>query len=224
MIQVTPVELSEDACTTTGTENFDNGEFPEDDVTTDETWEYTETHVSADLLYFVQIETTLSGEAVLMVGSEAYPGVKKDKSWAFTWESATSDAATATHQSGYTYAESVGRTSETTFTITPDGDVAVGTVKGTSAASESYTETDEWNPDTTDIMGGQIPASAYLVATTEEGDPPVNRSGQADCSGANCEITVSTTCASEQDFDAVLTDYKEEDAYDYLMRSGQDGS
>lgn len=222
MVQATPVDLSEDACTTTGTENFDHGVFPTDEATTDETWEYTETHVSADVLYFVQIETTGSGEAVLMVGADAYPGVEKDKSWVFAWESTTSDASSATHQSGYTYSESTMTTSSTTFTITPDGDVAVGNVNGSSVDSATYSETDEWNPDTTDILGGQIPADAYLVAENEGDDPPVNRSGQVDCSGTSCEITATVTCAVEQDFDATLTDYDEEDAYDYLMRAGQD--
>jgi hypothetical protein len=222
MIQYTPEEAEEDPCSTGGTENFELASFPPGSTgATDSDWVYTESHTSSDVLYFVQIETTLSGEAVLLNGVSAYPGVREGKAWTFSWESAESLAESAEHTDGYSYDVSSSTSSATTITFEPAGDVAVGTQDGSAADSSSYTETDEWDVDDNNVYSGQIPASAFLE--WDENDPgvPTNEPDVDDCNTDACQLTLTTTCEVSLGFTAVRTDYSDEDAYQYLMAAGQ---
>lgn len=222
MIQYTPTETDEDPCATTGTENFENGAFPEEEVGTVEgDWVYTETQTYSDVLLFVQIETSASGEAVLLMGTSAYPGTSDGGVWTFAWDATESETSSAAHADGYLYSESASATLSTSFRIEPKGDTASGSVTSSGSQEVVYTESDEWDPDQNDVYDGQIPSDAYLE--NEDGPPPRNAPDEDDCTGDTCQIAVATECSGSQSFTATRTDYADEDAYDYLMGAGQGG-
>lgn len=220
MIQYTPVVTDEDPCETTGTENFSNVDFPEDITTEKGDWTETVTREVSDMLLFVQIETTASGEAVLLLGNAAYPGTNDGGTWTFKWDAATANSDVLEHVDGYQYTEASESTDSTVFTIEPKGDTATGLIKSNSDQTQSWSESDEWDADATGVSDGSIPAD---MLENSEGQPGRNTSDRAECDAPNCQIAMATTCQASQDFSAIKTDYDDEDAYDYLMSSGQGG-
>lgn len=226
---VIPYQEAAVTCQTSINENYVDGYAPEDGsgpVTGD--WTFTEDYVGSDALMFVQIETTVGGEAVLVMGNQAWPGVKDQGSWLFTWTDGYEDTQTTEHTSGYSFTEasSYASTSSISLSVTGfGGDSATGLITQDEEASEGYVESDEWDDDVRDYIGttGQTPSSDYLVYD-DGGDerPQYNDYDVADCTG-DCQLTVTTTCTGSMDFTAVRTDYSDEDTFQYLMSTTNGG-
>jgi hypothetical protein len=220
MLQYTPSDGDDTTCTTVGTENFTDGAFPEDEVgTTDGDWVYTESHTSSDVLFFVQIDVNAAGEGLLLLGDQAYPGTSDQGTWTFSWTAEDTDSSRAEHVDGYHLTEDSAASSSTTFTFTPSGATADGTMKSDTETVSSYGETDEWDPRDNDVYSGSIPSDAYLEDA--DGYSIDNEYDADDCDGDTCSISVTETCSGTLPVVGTKTNYQDEDAYQHLMSAGQ---
>jgi hypothetical protein len=107
------------------------------------------------------------------------------------------------------------------------GNEATGTYKTTQTSNQSWTETDTWNTKDVGVLGGQIPAYAYLVVKGPGGGPvPAHNSpDEADCAAANCTMQLTSSCevsvkvtatelsADDEDFDALGDAYRSPGVY-----------
>lgn len=214
-------------CETSIAENYVDGYVPEGDTgTTTGDWQYSEEYVGSDALSFFQIETTAGGDAVLLVGSAAYPGEKVDGNWLFEWTTDESSTATATHETGYAYSETYTATSKSRFTIDRQG-LFGGTAEGKllyqDLTTVGWRESDTWEEELMFEIGdeGQTPVDLYLVYE-DGGDEyaQVNDWETEDCTAADCELTVTEDCRGEGSFTAVRTHYGHEETWSYLQGSG----
>lgn len=229
---------TESVCDTTIRENFTDGYVPGGGSSPDSNWTYTETYDPPDALAFAQLETTVSGEAVLVYGGVAYPGVGTKGSWTFTWADEESQGATEEHVSGYRYAVTSANSTSVTILMDMDGgNRATGSMKSDGTGDMSYEESDELDFDHDDIdevtdqygMNGQIPSSSYLVYDNDDDDqvPQDNSFDEDDdnegddCESGMCELSVTSTCTLSVNFDAERTDFQEEAAYAHLVGAGQ---
>lgn len=167
-------------------------------------------------VFFGRLEATATG-ALLIIGSEVYPGEEDDAGdWTFYWTNSSSGNETDTHVSGYLFAY----TYETSTTIRISGafdkDQFVGTHETESSAVESWVETDTWSDEAaaTITSTGQIPASTYLVTTDDTGAtvPAVNDQYAAECSDTSCTLLVNQACAYRYTLTGVLTELEGEDS------------
>lgn len=218
---VIPYQEDATTCTESLTENFVDGYQPEGGTTTTSDWTFTEDYVGSDALMFAQIETTVGGEAVLVIGAEAWPGVKDQGSWVFTWSDGYQDNQHTEHTSGYHFEQNTSYVETSSISLSIEGlggDSGTGLFAQDSEAVEAYIESDAWEDEVRNTIGssGQIPSDQWLVYE-DGGDefPQDNVYDEADCT-ADCQLTITTTCTGSTTFTAVRTDYKQEDSFDYL--------
>lgn len=218
MIQYTPSAESE--CSFECDANFDDHDCLEsDDGGGDSDWEITETHDSSDGIYFVQIETTTANAGVLFIGTETYPGTNAGGTWTFMWERYDNSEVESEHEDGYVYSEALEDSANVTFTLEAKSAAGTGSVSADTLSVLTYVESDEWDEDDNDIFSGVIPASSYLE--DDDGDVAVNMPDEQECGDDECEIKLTTACDASNDFTATLTDFADEDAFEYVMGSGQ---
>jgi len=174
---------------------------------------------------FAQITWTGDGEALLVMGGQAYPGSESDSGlWTFDWEGSEETYDSAVHGQGYTYTESVQATSTTALTLTFDKGTASGALSESSTSLKAWTETDNWNDSLVGLGVGQIPVGEYLKIVNSFNNteaPAVNDAIPSDCTNRPCSLTVSSVCDSERAVAATRTGYDDEDAYDLLENYGQ---
>lgn len=213
-------------CETTIEENFLDGYVPGDPgEPVDQDWQYAEDYVGADTLSFFQVETTAGGDAVLVIGSAAYPGTRSGGEWVFEWEAAETSTSTATHESGYAFRESSSTSS--TLRVTLDraglfGGKADGRLLVQNVSTLAWTEDDEWDEDLAMEIGssGAIPSYQYLVWDDDGDESPLyNEYDVTDCSG-DCELSVTDDCRVDGSFTAVRTHYQHEETWTYLQSTG----
>lgn len=220
-----PYQEDSETCTDSTDENFSDGVVPsEDGGPVDSDWNYEEEYTGSDTFLFAQMTTTTPDNAMLVMGSVAYPGTRDGKVWTFEWTDASTTYDSDEHDSGYRFTTTTETESSTTIVLTMAGDEAEGEVEGSGRASTAYTESDQWNAEVEDELGGygQIPSSTYLVDTsTNDNDPQLNYVDEEDCNDDPCKITLTTTCSGSDTFTATRTDLSDEDAYHYMMSAGQ---
>lgn len=210
-------------CEDTITHNFSESSIPEDEIVDEGDWTITEELNISDSMTFVQIEELGDGNALLLMGAEAYPGVETANGWKFSWEGSEDSSSTEDHSSGYSYNAVVQGSSIITIKFNVDGETAKGTISSSAETLRSWSETDEWDPKELGFDRGQIPSSAYLVQTAPDGKsevPTNNRSTNAEC-GGTCALEVSTVCGGEGTFTAEQLQYDDESVYEYLDAAGQ---
>ena len=167
---------------------------------------------------FVQIRHTAHGGAVLLQGDNVYPGTVDGGVWTFKWEDRSLAAESETHDAGYTFDDEEEDTTTVTFRFERDGEDASGKVDATTMSRDSSAETDEWDAVDVGLSSGQIRAN--ILDMDSGGGAVRNGSGDDDCQGNTCELTVTTTCSSSSKFTAVRTNHADDD-YEYLADVGQ---
>jgi len=191
------VELPADdtvECSNDIDENFKDAAPPEEDDPVVDEWAYTETFQGSDGGVFMQVLFE-DGVAVGVVDGVVYVGREVSaKTLTLTWEASEDSESWQEHENGYTYGEVVSGTITETITLTKtDKNVYTGSYEIQSDSSTQYVESDEWERADVGFQTGDIPSSLL------EGDGNTNAYDADECTGDECEITVSTACSGSQD-------------------------
>ena len=211
-------------CTETLTENFTYGYEPGE--TTGAEWTTEESSTYPTELAFIEILETTDQQAVLVWGSEAWPGQWNTSYWEFTWSESSESSNSQTHIAGYSYASTGSETTEDIVDFTIDGDTASGELSSTSSAQIVWEEADIWSDQLASEIGqtGSIPSSTYLVELVPKsgGETAVSNSyASADCDAELCRIQLDSTCTQLWSFTAMRTQSELESGYAHLGGSGQ---
>ncbi|MCK6505539.1 hypothetical protein L6R53_19440 [Myxococcota bacterium] len=212
--------LLEPTCQTTVTHNFIGAYQPEDG-----TGRWTEEQLSerSDALYFAQISFLDAQTATMVLGGEVWPGTSSEKGeWEFAWTGEADDRLSREHAEGYRYTEQKYAQVVETISLSIDGKTGSGSWDVDSVLDDTYTETDQWDVSV-GLSEGTIPAGAWLVVDDEfaDGVPVTNLADQAECADATCQLRVQDSCQESRDFEATLTGYTAEEAYDQLEAATQ---
>ena len=189
-------------------------------------WTVEESSTLSPQLFFAQLEDFGDGEAILIIGNEAYPGVASEGGWSFSWTGSTESSDSQTHTSGYNYTTAETSSSLVTISMNISGGVATGTWASQDDSDRSWSESDTWEVQGLGFDVGQIPSAQYLVHDFEdkgvsvEGAPLQNGFDGAECSG-DCQLSVTSSCAGSVEFTATLMGIEDDDAYNYLDQVGQ---
>lgn len=216
----------EDTCTESLNHNFTGAYVAGEDEEEDDGWTEESSATHTDQLLFAQIESTGKDTAVLVMGNEAWPGVKNAKgSYTFSWHGQDDVLEDDSHASGYNYTYSNTALSEEQIVMTIDQGYGSGTWEATSTSEQSWRETDLWTEELR-FPVGSIPSGSYLVIEEGKGPkatevPATNTREGVDCDGDNCSLSVSTSCEGSLDLLLTQTDYSDEAVYDYLRNNGQ---
>lgn len=207
--------LLEPSCEESISHNFREAYIP-----TPTTGDWTEDEYSeqSDALYFAQISMLNSTTATMVLAGQVWPGTSDTKGeWEFAWTGNSDDRLSREHDEGYRYTEQRYAETVETVQLTIDGKSASGSWDIDYTSDDTYTETDEWDLEV-GMPSGDIPAGLYLVYDDGEfeGLPQGNASNDNECQDATCQLRVQTTCRDGRDFDATLTGYTAEEAYDQL--------
>ncbi|MCK6505540.1 hypothetical protein L6R53_19445 [Myxococcota bacterium] len=218
---------TEDTCTDQVTHSF-AGATPiasDEEEPTDE-WTREESEAHTDQLMFVQVETMGSDQAVLIIGAEAWPGVKTAKgNYTFSWSGSDERLQDESHTTGYQFTYSQSAMSEEQLVLILDQGIGSGTWEVTSTAEEAWLESDLWSEEVR-FQTGAIPADQYLVVTEGKGPkqvetPAVNTRDAVECEGALCSLTVTSACEGSLAVVLTQTDFDDDSAYQALVGSGQ---
>lgn len=235
MLYIPASDIGASECEESVTHNFSDGyqlETEEDDIGP---WTSDSENTQSDGLSFVQIVQSGGKSAVLISGSNAYPGTKESGVWTFEWEGSEDETSTMTHELGYAYTSDSTSTSTYTLALTLKGGNAEGSITSASASDAEYTESDRWGEQTSPVVEsvGQIPSDMYLVhdgfdfdKKTGEQTPFTERQLQNsrddyECTSDPCELSVTSTCASDNDVTGSRTGFADDDAYDHMASVSQ---
>jgi len=198
-------------------ENFKEANVPDDDDPIDSEWTYTEDFKGSNGGFFMQVLFE-DGVAFGIVDDQVYVGREvSGKTLTLTWESSEDSGDYEEHEAGYVYEEKVsGKVTETITLTKTDKNVYSGTVDVSSDSSVEYLETDEWEASEVQIGTGQIPS--FLLV----GDMNTNEWDVDECSGDECEITVSTKCSGSTDVTATYVGKHNEGLYEGIQDAGRD--
>lgn len=219
---------AEDTCTDAVTHNFADATViaGEEEPSLDENWTQTESETHTDQLMFLQIETMGSDQAVLIMGNEAWPGVKTAKgNYTFSWAGSDERLQDDSHTSGYQYTYSQSALSEEQLVLILDQGIGSGSWELSSTNEEAWLESDLWSEELR-FPDGAIPAGDYLVVTQGKGPkateaPASNTRDAVECQGALCSLTVSSSCEGSLEVVLTQTDFDDDSAYQALIGSGQ---
>lgn len=207
-------------CATEITHNFSDAYIPD---TPPGEWNETEQSEQSATLYFAHISQANADNAVLVIAGEVWPGTSTGKGeWEFNWVGVEDTRSSREHDAGYRYTEQAYLEAVETITMTIEGSTASGSWDQTSITDYTWTETDEWEFEV-GFTVGDIPSATYLVYDTEEADdiPQANLADGRDCTDSTCQLRVKDTCAESRDFEATMTGFDTEEAYDQLEGATQ---
>ncbi len=209
-----------EVCSTELEENFKDGYSAVEGSSGKSEWVQTLYTKTSGSVMFVETKPTSGGGAVLVMADAVFPGVAGDGGWVFTWEVADHVESTNDHDDGYSYF--YGKDTVSTVVITFKESLtegASGTIGGNSEAYIRWEESDEWDPEeTSPLLGdvGVIPSASYLVYK-EDGElyPQVNMAEESDCDASDCHIQISESCpAAESEFTAQRVEGNDMITYD----------
>lgn len=212
--------VSEPDCTQDITHNFRDAYVP---TTPPGDWTETDVSEQSDTLVFAHLSKVDADTAVLVIAGEVWPGTSTGGGeWEFTWTGVEDNRLTREHDEGYRYTEQAYLEYVDVISLTLDGSVGEGSWASTSIVDSTYTETDEWD-FAVGMTVGDIPSASYLAYDEGEveGIPQANIGDEADCNDAICQLRVKDTCAESRDFEATLTGFDTEEAYDQLEGATQ---
>lgn len=181
-----------DYCSADCDENFDDASCYEVEGG-DSDWTYEFKGQLSPGAYFVEVFNGKGGEVFAVVNDQVYVGEATVKQLTLQWEGLTDVDDRAEHDEGYEYRViDVTRTLEkVTITKAPKND-HIGEWLVQTDSEVEYVETDEWDPLDVPVFGGQIPSFSYLEADEPGGN--VNGAESNECSGGECELTISYAC------------------------------
>lgn len=198
--------------------NFIGAHVPTDDTPDTGTgnWTYEEDITYSPALTIAEILESKDGP-LLVFGDSIFPGTKDGGKYTFTWEVFTDGDSSEAYLTDYKYGQEGHDGTKQTLVI--DVGEGTGTWSIDVSSTMAYVETDEW-----DTFSGssysQIPVSNYLV---DENDYYIQNSPyEADCSAAECKITVATHCTGDTSFS--VTKVKNDDHAGATQPGGWDGS
>ena len=200
-------------------ENYVDGAIPAPEDPPEDPWTWTEDVERSSGSFFGQVVMLEGGGALLVVGAEVLEGARDGMDWVFAWDAFEESEAGQEHEAGYRYTESERVSVSTTLRMTVIDTAATGTMRTVQGGEQAWTETDEWDPALTDVVYSQIDSGSYLVDA--DGLPVENVPTAVDCQGANCVLRFITTCTTTAPFDATLTQFEAEDAYEGVQDAGQ---
>lgn len=209
-----------EVCSTTLDENFSDGYSAVANSGGKSEWVQTLYTKTSGSVMFIETKPTSGGGAVLVMADAVFPGVPLDGGWEFTWEVADHLESTNDHEDGYSYF--YGEDTVSTVVITFKESLtegAGGTIGGNSEAYILWKESDEWDPEeTSPLLGdvGQIPSANYLVYK-EDGElyPQANLAEESDCDASECQLQITQLCpAAETEFTAKRVEGNEMFTYD----------
>lgn len=212
--------LLEPTCETTVSHNFIGAYEPSEGTSR---WTEEELSERSDALYFAQISFLDGQTATMVLGGQVWPGTSSEKGeWEFTWTGTADDRLSREHAEGYRYTEQKFAQVVETISLTIDGKAGSGSWDIDSVADDTYTETDQWDV-AVGLAQGTIPAGTWLVVDDEfaDGVPVTNLPDEAECQDATCQLRVQDSCQESRDFEATLTGYTAEEAYDQLEAATQ---
>ncbi len=235
MLYIPASDIDDNECEQNLSHNFSDGytlETEDDDIGP---WSGDSESTQSDGLSFVQIIQSGGKSAVLISGSNAYPGTKESGVWSFEWEGSEDTTTTMSHELGYAYSADSTSTSTYTLALTLKGGNATGNITSASSTDAEYTESDRWGEQTAPVVDsvGQIPSDIYLVhdgfdfnKKTGEQTPFTERQLQNsrddyECTSDPCELTITSSCASDNDVTGSRTGLVDDDAYDYMSSVNQ---
>lgn len=203
-IQVPPASTVD--CETDIDENFKDAQVPEDQVV-DGPWTYEETFEGSDSGFFMQV-LVQNGNTFGIIDDVVYVGTADAKTLTLNWEGFEESDESAEHEEGYRFElVETGTTSETITLTKGEKHTYAGTFDFALSTEAQYIEDDEWVAADVGFGTGDVPG--YLL----EGDVTENGFDTDDCSGDECEITVTTTCNSSQDITASFVGKHNEGMY-----------
>ncbi|HNH45985.1 MAG TPA: hypothetical protein PKY30_03050 [Myxococcota bacterium] len=216
-----PVDTAAETCEDNIDENFKEYDVPEGDIqdTGGVGLEYEEEYTGTPYVMMAAIEQ-VGSEANLVFGGNIYPGVKDGSAWVFSWETGGKGTTKASFDD-YSYRSTTDSSSTTTFTLSIKGNDLTGVAESEGKSSVSYVEADEWSRKAQDQvgMGGDIPASSYLV--NGDGEAARNRADEAECSGGDCELKITSSCKGSLDFTGWRSGFDVKDAGDPALSATQ---
>ena len=218
-------ELKADpACSNTVGHNFLQGQIAEAEVEEETGWNSSTDTVGAEHLTFWQILDG-EGQMVLSDGERAWLGTQnEDRSWTFSWTTVETTTTTDEHEWGYLYEEKVKETTDALITVDLDGDVFTGRVETELSTEGTWTESDAWSQEITEVgASGQMPSQTVLVYADELGELNAlsNLRDRADCPNDVCELNVDSFCTSGYDVNGFRVTADEAAAYLALDDVGQ---
>jgi len=171
-------------------------------------------------------QVTGGSEPVLVIGTQLWTGEKDGSTTTFKWDS-KEDSTTTQTGTGYSYVVLYAMEILEAIKLDFKGNEATGTYTTTQTSNQSWTETDTWNTKDVGVMGGQIPAYAYLEVEGPAGAPvPAHNSPEeVECAAANCTMQLTSQCevsvkvkatelaADEEDYDALGDAYRSPGVY-----------
>jgi len=166
-------------------------------------WAETSSFEASSQLLFGQILGDENDGWTLVLGDRLYTGIGSGSAWQFDWANSEEGGDEQTHQLGYRFSHDYGDQLNTVINMTFAGHIATGSVKMDSETWDQWAETDNWG-EPVGLNAGQIPAADYVLVQRGPGsDGPVvegatNSRDAPDCSGEECELSVSDTCSGEQ--------------------------
>jgi hypothetical protein len=217
----------EEDCSEAISHNFTEGQVPEEDDEIETRFDEEIETTRSDQMTLVQIvrSDVNKDEAMLFAGARAYPGKETDKgSWLFTWEGSEITDRTQTHVDGYEYTELIDEARVASIRVNVSKDGTKGTWTEETVTAATYTETDAWSEEITEIdANGQMPSSTYLVVEIGSGSltPLFNSRDRADCDGDACELELDISCTNEREFSAIKTGFDDETVYEDVAGAGQ---
>lgn len=136
------------------------------------------------------------------------PGTNVGGIWTFEWDRFGETTTTDEGRRGYVGTRRMETRTTTKLVLEPDP--ATGGLKGSaeemSESVAAYTESDRWDGQAVGRFSSIIPSTTYL-----EGDGDVNTADEAECSGEDCELKITTTLTATQDVTAEATALSPED-------------
>lgn len=224
-ISIPAVTSAEETCSDSVEHNFTEAYIPDDDEEVTGAWSDETELDQSDSLVLVQITRQSKTEAVLLQGARTYLGTEADGKWTFVWSGTEDEATTRTHVDGYDYTATTHTEVVTTITLTKEGDGIKGTWSSETVTDGEWAESDAWSEEITEVAErGQLPSNAYLVVDVAGGGgtrPAENERDRAECSGTNCELSVTTSCSRDREYTGFITGYETEEAYGHLVNAGQ---
>jgi hypothetical protein len=193
-------------------ENYKDADVPEGDDPVGGEWTYTEDFKGSNGGFFMQVLFE-DGVAIGIVNDDVYVGREiSGKTLTLTWESSEESEDLEEHESGYFFQEVVsGKVTETITLTKSEKNVYTGTVDVASDSSVTYVETDEWAAGEVQFGSGQSPS--FLLT----GPGNSNEFDADECSGDECEITVSSTCSGSTDVTATFVGKHNEGLYEGIQ-------
>ena len=139
-------------------------------------------------IFFARITHGRADDAVMIVADQVIPGTKVDKdTWEFTYVATLNSEDGRQHVSGYRYLETTDTEVNTVYTIRRESNRWLsGEANFDSVFTQRWAETDQWNPNTTGIFYGDLPA--FNVGAAE------NIADSNDCLDQECFIAQETRC------------------------------